>query len=354
MRAVSRINIVLEVQQGADGSLRPVREVSAPSLYLDTSDLSYLILGQLGPDEDRPRRWRERLMGLLEADRVRLRLSIIHAAEMALTPKIIPGALDLIDTAANLYFATTSPVDIFKMELDPAHSGPVVLSERRFGRADLEGLRIPLRFWPRGVSGRTAARFVKLMVEGASFAESLGKRAALRDQALAPEERSRRKKLARSLMKGNAEPLPTWIRPVGQVAGAVTQRVLARRGLPSDLVERVHRKDQQGTAWAASISPESTGPRRDGRGWNADDVVAMPASTLRACVERAYRADLRRPPDAGTAYDVQHLAYVGYSDFSTIDGANIDAIKSVGKQLPHLSIFPTGDLEPVLDAIEAL
>ena len=351
---MSRFKIAFQARQGADGTVAEAEKITAPSLYLDTSDLSYLILGRLRPGDHRPRHWRARLVELLDANRVRVRLSIVHAAELALRSELIPGALDLIDSTADLYIASTSPTDIFRQELDPEHEGPLVLVERRLGRAELENIRIPLRFWPRGISGRSAARLIKLVLRGAAYADSWGKRAALGDGGLPSEERKRRKQLARGLMKGDAAPLRWWIRPLSEAASGLTQHMLARRGLPNDLVDRVHRKEQQGTAWATSLCPQGRGPRRDGRGWNAEDVVAMPASTLRACVERAYRADLRRPPEARTAYDVQHIAYAAYSDFSTIDGPNVDAIKSIyPKHLSHLSIYPTGDLEPVLGAIES-
>jgi hypothetical protein len=79
----------------------------------------------------------------------------------------------------------------------------------------------------------------------------------------------------------------------------------------------------------------------------------MPATVLRACVE-AVHANPDRPAEDGTHYDLEHLAYVAYSDFSTIDSANYDATKGVRSQLPHLRIFPTGNLDPVLDAIEGV
>lgn len=78
----------------------------------------------------------------------------------------------------------------------------------------------------------------------------------------------------------------------------------------------------------------------------------MPATVLRACMERAYRNDGGRDDEESNEPDYLHAAYVAYADFSTIDKRNHDAIKSVVGYLPHLHVFRTGNLDPLLDALE--
>jgi hypothetical protein len=327
-----------------DGDVRG-RPLTSASLYLDTSDLSYLLLGTLHSNPLGPPRWRSRLEALLRADRVRLRLSPVHLAEMSLRGKLREPAMRALSATPNVYLVTSAVDSVFHAELEQKH--PVALVEHRASRADIENLTFSMRWFPRDLAGVTLARLMKAIVRLEAGARNQGK-AAQQSETTADKERTLK------LLRGETEDLPWWIRPAATAFSRFARWLPPRFGLPSDAVERMIKEEKRGLGWATTMAPSARLPRKDGKRWNMEDVRRMPATVLRACVENAHTADPNRPADDGTRYDVEHLAFVAYSDFSTIDKANLDAVRPALRHLPERHVFKAGNLDPVLDAIEKL
>ncbi len=317
---------------------RSLHPVTSASIYLDTSDLSYLLLGRIGKDTERPSRWRTRLEQLLAADRVRLRVSPVHLAELALRPDLLSRGLDALSSTPNLYLVMSRAADVFRAELE-GHE-PIVLVERP--ATELRGLTIPMRWFPAGIPGPLIARVIKMAVRWGASASGTGKRA----QVDHPVERER----VLRMLRGETTGIPPWLHPATLAFARLAPWIARRAGLPANAVERLIQEEGRGFGWATATTTAEL-PRRQGRNWREGDVRALPATLLRASVEQVH-ANPRRPADQGTRYDIAHLAYVAYSDFSTVDGANLDAVKQVLRQLPHLHVFRTGSLDPLLDAVE--
>lgn len=121
-----------KAETSGDGS--SVTALSSASLYLDTSDLSCLLLGRLQQDVIRPVRWRAQIEALLAADRVRLRISPIHLAEMALRPELYTRALNALAACPNVYLVTCKSDSVFRVELERQE---IVFEERPFSASDL-------------------------------------------------------------------------------------------------------------------------------------------------------------------------------------------------------------------------
>lgn len=327
-------------RSSADGPA--FESVGSASLYLDTSDLSYLLLGRLQTDTMRPPQWRARIEALLAADSVRLRVSAVHLAELALRPELYPRALEALRSCPNVYLVTSRGDSVFRAELERQ---PVVLVEHRLSAADLANLDLQTRWLGFDVSGSGLARFIKVIAGLEAKARNLGKAAQKSNNDEA------RKKLALKLLRGESDAFPMWIRPAATAFSRYAPRIAERIGLPPNIIERVIKEETRGLSWAATLAPNARLPRKEGRKWKQEDVRAMPATILRTCVENVH-ADPNRPAEDRTRYDVEHLAFVAYSDFSTVDGPNLDALKPPLAHLSHLRVFKTGNLDPLLDAME--
>ncbi len=322
-----------------------VTALNSASLYLDTSDLSCLLLGRLHQDNVRPPKWRSRIETLLAADRVRLRISPIHLAELALRRELYAHALNVLASVPNVYMVTPRSNSVFRVELERLD---VVFEERPFSAADLKSLDLGTRWGPMRMSGVGLARFVKRIARLEASARNLGKRAS-KNQDRSDEKAKR--KLALHALRGETDQFPKWSRPAVAAFSRYAPRILQRFGRSFAEVERAFEEESRGFGWAATVAPEARLPRKDGKKWKPEDVQAMPATIFRACVEHVH-ANPDRPADDGTQYDVEHLAYVAYSDFATVDGANYDALKPALAQLSHLHVFKTGNLDPLLDVLE--
>lgn len=332
-----------KAETSGDGS--SVTALSSASLYLDTSDLSCLLLGRLQQDVIRPVRWRAQIEALLAADRVRLRISPIHLAEMALRPELYTRALNALAACPNVYLVTCKSDSVFRVELERQE---IVFEERPFSASDLLNFDLTTRWGPVSMSGFGLARFVKRMARIEAYARDLGKSAR---KGRSDNDEKTKKRLALQALRGEIDAFPKWSRPAVAAFSRYAPRVLQRFGRSLDDVQRALEEESRGFSWAATIAPGALFPRKQGKKWKAEDVRSMPATVLRACVERVH-ADPNRPADDGTHYDVEHLAYLAYSDFSTVDGANFDALKPALAHLPHLHVFKTGNLDPLLHALE--
>jgi hypothetical protein len=322
-----------------------VTALDSASLYLDTSDLSCLLLGRLRKDNVRPPRWRSRIEALLASDRARLRISPIHLAELALRRELYAHALKALASVPNVYMVTPRSNSVFRVELERQD---VVFEERPFSAADLMNLDLDTRWGPMRMSGVGLARFVKRIVRLDASARNLAKRA--RKNQDRSDEKARRR-LALQVLRGETDAFPKWSRPAVAAFARYAPRVLQRFGRTIAEVERGLEEESRGFGWAATVAPDARLPRKDGKKWKVEDVRSMPATILRACVEHVH-ANPDRPADDGTHYDVEHLAYVAYSDFATVDGANYDALKPALAHLSHLHVFKTGNLDPLLDVLE--
>jgi hypothetical protein len=322
-----------------------VTTLSSASLYLDTSDLSCLLLGRLQQDVIRPAKWRAQIEALLAADRLRLRISPIHLAEMALRPELYTRALEALAACPNVYLVTCRSDSVFRVELERQE---IFFDERPFSASDLANLDLTTRWGPVSMSGFGLARFIKRIVRVEAFARDLGKSAR---KGRSDNDEKTKKRLALQALRGETDAFPKWSRPAVAAFSKYAPRVLQRFGRSRADVERALEEESRGFSWAATVAPGARFPRKEGKKWNAEDVRSMPATVLRACVERVH-ADPNRPADDATHYDVEHLAYLAYSDFGTVDGANFDAIKPALALLPHLHMFKTGNLDPPLELLE--
>lgn len=329
----------------ASGAGTSVTALNSASLYLDTSDLSCLLLGRLHQDNVRPSKWRSRIETLLAAGRVRLRISPIHLAELALRRELYAHALNALASVPNVYIVTPGSNSVFRVELERQQ---VVFEERPFSAADLMSLGLDTRWGPMRMSGVGLARFVKRIARLEASARNLEKRAR---KNLDRRDEKAKRRLALHALRGETDPFPKWSRPAVAAFSRYAPRILQRFRRSIAEVERALEEESRGFGWAATVAPDVRLPRKDGRKWKPENVHSMPATILRACVEHVH-ANPDRPADDGTHYDVEHLAYVAYSDFATVDGANFDALKPALAQLSRLHVFKTGNLDPLLDLLE--
>jgi hypothetical protein len=329
--------------ESADGGAN-VTALRSAALYLDTSDLSCLLLGRLNKDTVRPPQWRARIEALLRADKVRLRISPIHFAELALRRELYAHALQALAGVPNVYLVSCRNDSVFRAELEGEQ---VVLEERPLTATDLAQMDFGTRFGPVNASGARVARFVKGIARLEASARNLAKRARKHDAT----DAKAKKLLGLQVLRGETDVFPKWSRPAVAAFARLAPRVLHRLGSSLAEVERALEEESRGFAWTATIAPGARLPRKDGKKWKPEAVLSMPATVLRASVERVH-ADPNRPADDGTHYDVEHLAFVAYSDFGTVDGANFDALKPVLRQLSHLHVFKTGNLDPLLEVLE--
>lgn len=325
MPSGKRVWNATSVRHAGDG-LKIGAPVTTPTLYLDTSDLSYLMLGDVIKGDGRAVPWRERLLELLKSHRVRLRVSLIHAAEVLLRPDLIEIAARLLNDTPNIVFVETTPHSIFRQELQHAGREPTVLMEKRASSAEFEHPLFQLPLIGLRLSPACLSALVKLLLK-------------LRARGRALEREQRRS--PRSLKFSD------WL-----ASREAVRTLLRRRGLPDGFLDPDGPWDAAGgLSWTATMQPRFF-PRRLNNGWEPEDILAMPATVLRATIARRDYADRGRPLRSSSLYDVEHMAYVAYSDYSTMDAANFDATKAVHKHLPHLRIFKCGNLEPVLELIE--
>lgn len=330
---------VFAVRRDPDGR-ETITEITTPSLYIDTSDLSYLLLGRKQRDSTGPIEWRMRLQQLLVGGRVRLRISAIHLAELALRSEVLPVALAAIETTPNIFFTWSEVGDVFEAELRRER---VILCEEPAAASELRDIRLPVRGLPISLPGHWVARLVKGIVRLDARARSLGKHA----HRSAPVDRE----VAQRILAGDMNALPPWLRVPARLGLSTLSRLAEWYGLPDDAAVRMLRREGRGFGWTATMPEEPRLPRRDNKKWRQADAEAMPATVLRSCIEKMH-ADPNKPADARAAFDIQHLAFVAYSDFSTVDKENHDAVKSALPVLPKLNIYRTGNLGPLLDAVE--
>jgi hypothetical protein len=299
----------------------------------------------LQKDVTRPQVWRSRLEVLLRTDRARLWISPIHLGELALRRELYAHAFEALATLPNVYLVTCRTGSVFRAELERED---IVFDARRFDAVELRNLDLTTRWGGVEASGFVLARIVKGIARIEASAKNLGKRAHKVDR---PAKSKATKKHALHLLRGEIEAFPSWSRPAVAMFSRYAPRVLNHFGRSVAEVERVLQQEERGLGWTASLAPNARLPRKNGKKWIKEDVESMPATVLRACVERV-DADPRRPTQDSTSYDVAHLAYLAYSEYGTVDSANLNALKPALALLPKLHVFGTGNLDPLLDALD--
>ena len=319
------------------------------SVYLDTSDLSYLIKGRGPGGPARNAERAERLRRIMADGRVRLFVSFVHLAEMALDTETRERARAWLCRVPPVWCFTTTTEDIFRAELRGERRA---LDARHLTVGDLERMKVPTRMPGVDFDGVTVARFFKYVSEGQAAAERWIRRAdrRARDTGAATEAGH----AAARLLSGDVAWMPAWVRPIASAYLHVAPKVLRRFGGGvsfDDLGKRAH-LEMRGLAWTSSLVDASERP--DGSFIAGTNARRAPACALRAAIERRERRDLNRDPQSGTRFDVLHVAYGANCDVATIDKANFDATKEVRRHLSRPRLFRTGNLDAVLECVELL
>lgn len=313
------------------------------ALYLDTSDLSYLVKGRGPKTAGDVVAARERLVRLLRDGRVRLVVSFVHLAEIALDAETSDAALAWLDAGTPVWCFTTDAAAIFRAEL---------LGERLAIHAEpltheaVVSLRLPLRGPVPRVSAALVARAVRWIAVWRACAESLSKRAARRPEGRIAKQHAEamreQRRIAERVLRGEYEELPTATRVAARLLMPIAHCLIARRGLTLDDI-RAHQRLPPGCSWFAGTVPREAWSAAAKRVTSPKDA---PASALRVAIEAS------RSAQPSTVYDVQHLAYAAHCDFATIDGPNFRATARVRGALARPVFFATGHLGDVVDAVE--
>lgn len=313
-------------------------------LYLDTSDLSYLVKGRGPESAGDVVAARERLAALLRSGRVRLVVSFVHLAEIALDTETSDAALAWLDAGTPVWCFLTPAETIFRAEL---LGEPLAIDAEPLVREKMVSMRLPLRGPMPSVSAGTAARAVRWIAERRSAAENLAKRAARRPEGATAKEHAEamreQRRITERVVRGEHGDLPVFARVVASVLMPIARRLAAWRGLTLDDVQ-VHQRLPPGCSWFAGLLPPDAWRSAAERVASPSDA---PACALRVVIEAS------RPTKPGALYDVQHLAYAARCDFATIDGPNYRATARVRSALARPVLFPTGQLGEVVRAVES-
>ncbi len=324
---------------------QPESRVRRPiALYLDTSDLSYLVKGRGPAAAGDVIAARGRLEALLRDGSVRLFVSFVHLAEMALDKETSDAALAWLDAGTPVGCFMTSAEAIFRAEL---LGEPLAVNAEPLARDRILSLRLPLRGPLPSVPGASVARAFSWVAAGLAGAESLSKRAARRPEGTKAkghaEALREQRRIGERVLRGEHHDLPLLARVVAALLMPIARSLGAWHGLTLDDV-RAHQRLPAGCSWfAGTVRPETwrAAAKRVGSPRDA------PASALRVAIEAS------RPTQPSALYDVQHLAYAARCDFATIDGPNFRATTKVRGALTSTVFFPTGHLADVVGAVES-
>jgi len=281
-----------------------------------------------------------RLESLMRLDRVRLVVSDVHRAEMALNAETTAAARRWIEHGPPVWHFLADSHDIFRAEL---------LGER----AMFEVRRLTLEDLEATVAGVVIARQIKGFAEWTARAQNMSKRAARRAPGTKPHQHAKnvadKHRTAERVLRGDLSELPLWLRPFPRVLLAAANTFLRRDGRTLQ-APVVHMKlANRGLSWlVALLEPRQVAAAVKRVGIPRD----APASALRAAVEQKEAGDDTRRAASGTAYDVLHLAYAAHCDVATIDRFNWDATAKVRAQLDRPAIFPVAHLAEVLAELE--
>ncbi len=311
-------------------------------VYLDTSDISYLVKGRGPAGLDVPAA-RDRLLALLTNEQARLMISFVHLAEIAINRSTSEAALRWLETGPPIWCFTTPADSIFRAEL---LGQSLKINAQPLTRPMLESLRLPLCGPVRSVSAGTVARAFRWIAVGWAKAEQLRQRAARRrpnttakQHAEAMHEQHR---IVEAILRGEHGKLPAAGRAAVSMFLPVARWVTARHGLTLEDV-RAHGRLPPGCSWFAGTVPPAAW--RDA-GKRVKSPRDAPASALRVAI------DAGRSTQPGVVYDVRHLAYAACCDFATIDGPNFRATASVRAKIVRPTFFRTASLDEVVGAIE--
>ncbi len=330
-----------DIQGDPSGETRAARR--PVTIYLDTSDLSYLVKGR-GPAGANVSPARDRLVALLTDERVRLVVSFVHLAEMAIDDATADAALRWLDTGPPIWCFTTAAEAIFRAEL---LGESLTIDAEPLTRGIVESLRLRLRAPMPSVSAGTVARGVRGIALAWAKAEELSKRAAARRPGTTAKEHAvamrEQRRVADRVLRGEAHDLPLVARVAASVLMPIARWVTARHELTLDDV-RAHARLPPGCSWFAGCVPPDTW--RDA----AKRVKLSPADAPASALRVAISAGRSTRPSA--VYDVQHLAYAARCDFATIDGPNFRATARVRAALARPTFFETARLDEVVGALE--
>jgi hypothetical protein len=320
------------------------------TLYLDTSDLSYLLKGR-GPAHGGD--WvahRARLESLLREGRVQLLISFVHLGEIALDPETKDAALDWLDAGVPVFGFTTTADAIFRAEL--LGDFPCV-EARPFTRTDAEQLKLATTVPGLKVAGAMLARGVKGIVDLAAWADNFGKRAARppkgSDRRAHMAKTAASERIADRILRGDTVGLPAPVRALAAAALAATPALLARSNLTLEDVVASRRLKRSGRSWIIGLVERERVAEAE---QTARDPARAPACALRVAIDECERRDPARKTRSSTLYDVMHLAYATRCDIATIDGFNFRATEKVRTKLVRPKLFEVGNLGSVLDEAE--
>lgn len=312
------------------------------TVYLDTSDLSYLVKGR-GPGGVDVSPTRDRLLALLATERARLFVSLVHFAEMAIDDGTAEAAIRWVDTGPPIWCFTTSAEAIFRAEL---LGESLSVNLERLTRAGVASMRLRLRAPLPGVAAGTVARGVRQLADVWGKAEAWSQRAAARPPGTTAREhamaKTERRRVAERVLRGEHHGLPWVARAAASVLIPFSRWAAARHGLTLEDV-RAHGGLPPGCSWFAGCAPPDA--------WRAaaqrvkSSPADAPASALRVAIAAG------GPTRPGALYDVQHLAYAARCDFATIDGPNFRATQRVRAKLARPTFFPTAHLDEVVRAV---
>lgn len=321
-----------------------------PTLYLDTSDLSYLVKGRGPAAAGDVVAARDRLEALAREGRLQIVLSLIHLAELAQNAETSMAALAWLDGRVPVWCVRTPPGVIFRAEL---LGTSLTMQADPLAREDLESLRLPLRVPGVRVRAATLARGVKQVVVGLAAIENRSKRVARRQVERGAKQHARgvreQHRLVERLVRGDYDGLAPVQRAVATAALPILRWWTSRAGLRLEDV-LAHRRLPPGCSWFAGTVPPAEWSEAAKR--VRSRPAEAPASALRVAIEKGEAGDPGRVTQPGLLYDLHHLAYAARCDFATLDGANYRATATVREQLARPTFFPTARLHEVVEAVE--
>ncbi len=316
------------------------------TVYLDTSDLSYLLKGRGSAACGDTRSARERLEALIRAERVRLCVSFVHLAEIAVHDETAEAAFAWLEGGAPVWCFTTPAQAIFQAEL---LGEPLAVEIEPLTRSRIESARVPANDVA-SVPGSLVAHGLRAVARSYAILDNVGKRTAQRTPGAGKREREQATRethrLVGRMLRGEHDGVPTPVRWAMAMCLPIIRWGSSRIGLTPLEVYDGHAFP----SWFAGTLPPTSWRQAATRARSSPE--AAPASALRLAIERQKGSDLRRPTEPGDRFDVEHLAYAARCDFATIDGENFSATRAVRTRLARPLVFPTGRLAEVVAAVE--
>lgn len=308
------------------------------TVYLDTSDLSYLILGKNGQDT-RWSQFRNDCIQLAKKGLVRFQLSLSHLEELSRRDSLHRDGLGLLGQIPSTALVLTDAYAIFRLE---AQDQEVRLHETL---AEVATIRREARHYRPALSRRFAQlKLSHLARNTEAFFINLRRRIA-EPQTLEDD------KFTLEMAEGDFSRWPPWTHKAMQrVVGGLGKLATKYGKMDTATYIRASRVGLDGSVRERSSLKGM--PILEKGKLDPAVVRLKPATALRAAVLMAWRSDHSRPYRRSVRLDTEHLAYAAYADVATVDKAVWDATKRVHRHLTHgPELFRAGNLGPVLDYV---